>query len=103
VRDGWWVEGHFEGVTGWSVGQDEDPEKREIEIASLYDKLEQAILPAFYSHPEAYAAVMRSAIAINGSFFNTQRMLAQYALNAYFPEMTRDAKSKPQRQEVSAT
>jgi glycogen phosphorylase len=93
VRDGWWMEGHFEGVTGWSVGQDEDPEKHEIEIASLYDKLEHAILPAFYSRPEAYAAVMRSAIAINGSFFNTQRMLAQYALNAYFPEMTRDAKS----------
>jgi len=49
------------------------------------------ILPAFYSRPQAYAAVMRSAIAINGSFFNTQRMLAQYVQNAYFPETTRDA------------
>jgi starch phosphorylase len=29
---------------------------------------------------------MRSTIALNGSFFNTQRMLEQYVINAYFPE-----------------
>jgi starch phosphorylase len=40
----------------------------------------------FYARPNAYAEVMRSAIAINGSFFNTQRMMAQYVLNAYFPD-----------------
>ena len=34
---------------------------------------------------KGYAQVMRSAIALNGSFFNTQRMLAQYVSNAYFP------------------
>jgi starch phosphorylase len=28
---------------------------------------------------------MRSAIALNGSFFNTQRMLFQYVRNAYAP------------------
>ncbi len=28
---------------------------------------------------------MRSAIAINGSFFNAQRMLSQYVKNAYQP------------------
>jgi hypothetical protein len=36
--------------------------------------------------PEAFAQVMRSAIALNGSFFNTQRMVLQYAYNAYFVE-----------------
>jgi glycogen phosphorylase len=86
VRDGWWVEGHFEGVTGWSIGYDEDPERKDVEIASLYDKLEHTILPMFYSQPEAYAQIMRSAIALNGSFFNTQRMLSQYLRDAYFPE-----------------
>ena len=85
VRDGWWVEGHFEGVTGWSIGYDEDPERRDVEIASLYDKLEHTILPMFYSQPRAYAQIMRSTIAVNGSFFNTQRMVAQYLLDAYFP------------------
>jgi glycogen phosphorylase len=85
VRDGWWIEGHFEGITGWSIGFEEDPERSDIEIASLYDKLERVILPKYYSHPDAYAEVMRSTIALNGSFFNTQRMLAQYVLNAYYP------------------
>ena len=83
VRDGWWVEGHFEGVTGWSIGYDEDPEEHAVELASLYAKLEHTILPMFYSEPQAYAQTMRSAIAVNGSFFNTQRMVSQYLLNAY--------------------
>jgi starch phosphorylase len=86
VRDGWWVEGHFEGVTGWSIGYDEDPEHHDVEIASLYEKLERTILPLFYSQPQAYAQIMRSTIAVNGSFFNTQRMLSQYVLDAYFPK-----------------
>jgi len=86
VRDGWWVEGHFEGVTGWSIGYDEDPEEHAVELASLYTKLEHTILPMFYSEPQTYAQVMRSAIAVNGSFFNTQRMVSQYLLNAYGPE-----------------
>jgi starch phosphorylase len=33
---------------------------------------------------------MRSTIALNGSFFNTQRMLEQYVVNAYFPEQRVD-------------
>jgi glycogen phosphorylase len=86
VRDGWWVEGHFEGATGWSIGYDEDPELREIEVASLYDKLEHTILPLYYSQPTGYPGIMRSAIALNGSFFNTQRMLSQYVVNAYYPQ-----------------
>jgi starch phosphorylase len=40
----------------------------------------------FYQQPDAYAGVMRSSIAINGSFFNTQRMVTQYLMNAYAPE-----------------
>jgi starch phosphorylase len=87
VRDGWWLEGHFEGVTGWSVGFDEGPEQHDVEIASLYDKLQDVILPMFYSQPKAYAQIMRSTIAVNGSFFNTQRMVSQYLLDAYFPRI----------------
>ena len=37
----------------------------------------------FYERPDAFAAIMRSAIALNGSYFNTQRMLMQYQQNAY--------------------
>ena len=48
----------------------------------------------FYARPNPYAEVMRSAIAINGSFFNTQRTMAQYVLNAYFPD---EAKASPSK------
>ena len=85
VLDGWWIEGHIEGVTGWSIDHDDAREQPTAEVASLYDKLEFVILPMFYGRPASYAEVMRSAIAINGSFFNTQRMVAQYLSNAYFP------------------
>jgi glycogen phosphorylase len=97
VRDGWWIEGHLEGVTGWAIGLDQDPEEHEVEVASMYDKLEHAILPMFYQRPTAYAEVMRSAIAINGSFFNTQRMVAQYLANAYYPERTKDSECSAPR------
>ena len=43
------------------------------------------ILPLFYGRTDGYSEVMRSAIAFNGSFFNTQRMMAQYIRNAYLP------------------
>ncbi len=83
VRDGWWVEGHFEGVTGWSIGFDHDGNQQPLEVSSMYEKLQYVILPMFYDRPGKYAEVMRSAIAVNGSFFNTQRMVTQYLLNAY--------------------
>jgi starch phosphorylase len=84
ILDGWWIEGHVEGVTGWSVGESWDRESNpSAEVASLYDKLESVILPMFYRRPREYAEVMRSAIALNGSFFNAQRMMMQYLKNAY--------------------
>ncbi|HEX6966548.1 MAG TPA: alpha-glucan family phosphorylase [Gemmatimonadaceae bacterium] len=86
VLDGWWVEGHVEGVTGWSIGSSDANESDQSgDINDLYLKLERVILPLFYGLPYSYAQVMRSAIALNGSFFNTQRMVMQYIRNAYFP------------------
>ncbi len=84
VLDGWWIEGHVEHVTGWSIGNSAyPPEDISHDAASLYDKMERVILPLFYGHPERFAQIRRSTIALNGSFFNTQRMLAQYVMNAY--------------------
>jgi starch phosphorylase len=85
ILDGWWIEGHVEGVTGWAIGNGQEFTGNHTgEIPSLYDKLEHAILPLFYGQPEAFAGIMRSAIALNGSFFNTHRMVLQYLRNAYF-------------------
>ncbi len=84
VLDGWWIEGHIEGATGWSIGNDWRPNANPgDDAASLYDKLEHIIIPMFYSRPEAWAEVMRTSIAVNGSFFNAQRMMLQYTRNAY--------------------
>lgn len=90
VLDGWWVEGHIEGVTGWSIeglsneAESDRPASNDLrEAASLYAKLETVILPMFYQHRGDYLSVMQHAIAINGSFFNTQRMVQQYITDAY--------------------
>lgn len=83
VVDGWWAEGWIEGVTGWAIGNSEIVEDPAAEVSTLYDKLERQILPMFYGTPHRYTEVMRSAIAMNGSFFNTQRMVQQYLANAY--------------------
>ncbi|MBI4214347.1 MAG: alpha-glucan family phosphorylase [Chloroflexi bacterium] len=86
ILDGWWIEGHVEGVTGWSISDYAGPESRpEEEIMSLYDKLEFVILPLYYERPLEFAKVMRSCVALNGSFFNAQRMVLQYVENAYRP------------------
>jgi starch phosphorylase len=92
ILDGWWIEGHIEAVTGWSIGDSIGMENdSKAEAVSLYDKLENAILPLFYNEPEKFACVMRSAIALNGSFFNTQRMIFQYVRNAYRPAFGKSA------------
>jgi len=88
VVDGWWAEGHIEGITGWSIGSSELAEDPSIEVANMYDKLEREIVPMFYGRPNRYTEIMRYTIALNSSFFNTQRMVLQYVTNAY--RMQRD-------------
>jgi len=87
VLDGWWIEGCIEGVTGWSIGENGrgtgEGYDQSRDAASLYDKLEQVILPLFYQERDRFIDVMLHAIALNGSFFNTHRMIQQYVLNAY--------------------
>jgi len=85
--DGWWLEGCIENITGWSIGPEktEDQESDDkIDQEDLYRKLEQIIMPKFYHDRENWIRTMRSCIAINASFFNTNRMIQQYVLNAYF-------------------
>lgn len=83
VLDGWWIEGCIEGVTGWAI---DDHDRAEEEAASLYSKLETKILPLYYQDKAGWRKLMQTTIAMNGSFFNTQRMLEQYISNAYYPE-----------------
>jgi len=83
ILDGWWIEGCTEGVTGWAI---EDGRSAEEEAGNLYHKLESAVLPLFYNQRNDWNKMMGLCIAQNGTFFNTQRMLQQYLVNAYYPE-----------------
>ncbi|MGQ0695920.1 MAG: alpha-glucan family phosphorylase, partial [Nitrospiraceae bacterium] len=89
VLDGWWIEGHLEDVTGWSIGDrveacmEPSGSMDACHAEALYEKLEQKVVPCFYRDHERFMEIMRHAIALNGAFFNTQRMMAQYLHNAY--------------------
>ncbi len=101
VLDGWWIEGCIEGVTGWAIGEDAEaftappsqvqatlppavaPEGSAERAEALYRKLGEVVLPRFYRDRDGYHTVMRNAITLNGSFFSTDRMAREYALNAY--------------------
>jgi glycogen phosphorylase len=82
ILDGWWIEGCADDVTGWAI---EDAETETAEASSLYEKLENHIAPMF-AKPAAWARMQQHCIGMNGSFFNTHRMLGQYFINAYFPK-----------------
>lgn len=87
VLDGWWIEGCIEGVTGWAITNGHATatgENRPADAAALYNKLENTILPLYYGERDRYIDVMRHAIALNASFFNTERMVDQYLRKAYF-------------------
>lgn len=84
VLDGWWREGHIEGVTGWSIGGETGSDQDDA--LDLYRKLEEQIVPMFYERRSAWIRVMKQAIALNASFFNTHRMVRQYIDHAYAVE-----------------
>ncbi len=100
VLDGWWIEGHLEGVTGWSIGDrveaclEPQPGMDACHAAELCRKLEEKVLPCFYKDRERFIEIMRHAIALNGAFFNTQRMVAQYLHDAYRLGQTRMPQSE---------
>lgn len=86
VLDGWWREGCVEGVTGWAIGGDaSSADAARGDADDLYRKLQHVIAPLFYDDRDAWIRIMRQCIALNASFFNTDRMVRQYLLHAYSP------------------
>jgi starch phosphorylase len=89
IADGWWIEGGVQGVTGWVVrsglneGGVASHEQDRADAEELYHQLETHVLPCFFNNQGAFAEVQRNAIALNGSFFNTHRMVEQYRVMAY--------------------
>ncbi|MBI3815087.1 MAG: alpha-glucan family phosphorylase [Nitrospinae bacterium] len=88
VLDGWWIEGHIEGYTGWSIG----PAPSEFKLTEttdtkdaddLYYKLEEVIMPIFYNDRRTWIRMMQNAIGKNAYYFNSHRMMRRYVTEAY--------------------
>ncbi|MDA8092010.1 MAG: alpha-glucan family phosphorylase [Nitrospiraceae bacterium] len=89
VLDGWWIEGHIEGYTGWAIGpavssDNETVEERdEKDAEDLYNKLEKTIIPLYYNDRHMWVRMMQNAIGKNAYYFNTHRMMLRYVTEAY--------------------
>src|SRR5262249_47702486 len=87
VLDGWWLEGHVEQVTGWAIGHRDHGTVHDrgddADANDLYRALEESILPLYYDEPERWRELMRFVIGLNASYFNTQRMVQEYVVQAY--------------------
>jgi starch phosphorylase len=97
VLDGWWNEG-YEGDVGWAIGSGESYEDLDyqnvVESQALYDILEKQVVPTFYSRgqdglPRQWIALMKAAMKKLSPYFNTNRMVREYAETFYAPASQR--------------
>jgi len=86
VLDGWWAEGYVEGA-GWALPMDkafnDQNIQDELDSETLYDLLEEEIIPTFYDRddkevPEKWIAMVKKNIAEIAPHFTTRRMLNDY-------------------------
>lgn len=91
VLDGWWIEGHIEGYTGWAIGPNPTEtslgenidvmDKRDAD--DLYHKLETIIIPTYYNDKPTWIRMMQNVIGKNAYYFNSHRMMRRYVTDAY--------------------
>lgn len=88
VLDGWWIEGHIEGFSGWSIGPapqeltpGTDADARDAE--DLYHKLEHETIRIYYHDRHMWVRMMQNAIGKNAYYFNSHRMMRRYVTEAY--------------------
>jgi starch phosphorylase len=94
ILDGWWREG-YNGKNGWAIGNDNDyadfGEQDKVEAASLYDILEQQIIPLYYegrpgNRPsEGWLRMVKESIRSLAPRFSSRRMLKEYMHKLYLP------------------
>jgi len=83
ILDGWWPEG-FNRKNGWAFTGDGE----EKDAEAIYELLEKEIIPLYYTvdeygTPIGWVKVMKEAIKSIAPFFNTRRMVKEYALKFY--------------------
>ena len=90
VLDGWWLEG-YDGQNGFAISDvseltDDEADHRDAE--SLFEMLEQQLIPRFYERdaagiPREWLAMMKRAVQTLVPAFNSDRMAAEYAEKIY--------------------
>ena len=93
ILDGWWDEG-FNAKNGWAIGAGEEyPDsgyQDYVESMEIYNTLEKDIIPVFYAKdksgmPREWLKMVKENLRTVPSYFNTSRMLMDYADQYYVP------------------
>ena len=88
ILDGWWIEGHIEGYTGWSIGPAPTESSLskptdEADAEDLYAKLEMQVIPTYYENRHIWLRMMENSIGKIAYYFNSHRMMRRYVTEAY--------------------
>lgn len=95
--DGWWCEG-YRPDGGWAIGAGESYDQTgyqdEVDSQSLYNVLENEVVPLFYTRsadnlPRAWVRRVKNSIKRIAPRFNTHRMVAEYTRRFYSPAATK--------------
>ena len=99
ISDGWWCEALTQdNSNGWTIGNGQEfdnPDMQDYEDSeSLYDILEDQIVPLYYNRnendlPVNWIAVMKASLASVTPRFSTARMVRDYAEQGYMPAAKR--------------
>ena len=94
ILDGWWVEG-YNKENGWIIGKNKDYDSYDVQdnedCQSIYDTLENKIIPAYYDkeegarHSKHWVRLMKNSIVSTGWQYSTQRMVLEYCEKLYIP------------------
>jgi glycogen phosphorylase len=92
ILDGWWDEA-YQADVGWAIGDGRGGDAAAVDerdAASLYDTLEQRIIPEFYDRdadglPRAWLARIRRSMSTLTPAFGSTRMVREYVEKAYLP------------------
>ncbi len=99
VADGWWPEA-YDGTNGWTIGPlvtdyaEAVPNADEEDCQSLYNLLENTVIPLFYDRdmaglPVNWIKMIKRSMATLVPKFNTERMLIEYFNEMYLPTAKR--------------
>ena len=95
ILDGWWCEG-YNGENGWVIGDetefDNEYSQDNIDSESIYDTLEEKIIPLYYNVnekgiPTEWIRIMKNSISSLTWNYSTDRMVKEYTERMYLPAM----------------